>query len=233
MEPRDLLLGRRHDHADHRLERQLDGSSLDGGSIAFQSNADLTGANPDGGVEIFLWDGSITTQVTDSSSPVPASVVPSLDGGEIAWYSNADLTGGNPDNNYEIFLYDGTITQVTTSAGATSTRPSLSGGAIAFSSNANFTGGNPDGTYEIYYFDGASLQQVTSQPVGGAIEASLDGMNLAYAANSNPQGEGDLQVFAASCLPDPVPEDVPAGGALALIALALLVALAGVTVLRR
>lgn len=81
---------------------------LDGGSIAFQSTADLDPGvgNADGNQEIFLVDGSSTSQITDST--VGDSFGPSLDGGSIAFASSADLdpSVSNADGNFEIFLAD-------------------------------------------------------------------------------------------------------------------------------
>lgn len=75
--------------------------SLDGGAIAFNSNADLTGGNADGSFEVFFYDGATITQVT--SATTGNSFVPSLDDGAVAFSSNA-VTAGNPDASFEIFL---------------------------------------------------------------------------------------------------------------------------------
>ncbi|MBZ0159098.1 MAG: hypothetical protein K8G79_02970, partial [bacterium] len=79
--------------------------NADGTRIAFLSNSDLTGGNPDGSNEIFLWtQGSGLTQITSSTSGVSSNPSINADGTRIAFQSLSDLTGGNPDGNWEIFL---------------------------------------------------------------------------------------------------------------------------------
>ena len=137
------------------------GASLDGGSIAFVSTADLDPSvgNADGNNEIFLFDGVSISQITDSTAG--NSFEPSLDGGSIAFYSTADLDPGvgNADGNDEIFLFDGvSISQITDSTAGDSLGPSLDGGSIAFVSTADLDPGvgNADGNFEIFLFDCAS-----------------------------------------------------------------------------
>jgi Tol biopolymer transport system component len=69
----------------------------------------LTGDNPDGGGELFLFDiiTQTFTQITsDPRGPGFGVREPqiSADGTRIAFVANMDLTGGNPDGNAEIFL---------------------------------------------------------------------------------------------------------------------------------
>ena len=118
--------------------------SVDGAFVAFASDSDLTGGNPDLNQEIFLWDGATITQITDTTSG--SSVDPSLDGGEIAFSSTADLTGGNPDANSEIFLWDGAaFTQVTDTSVGACALPSLEGRLHHLPVDVDITGGNADG----------------------------------------------------------------------------------------
>ncbi len=81
--------------------------SIDGDWIAFGSQADLLGTNPDGNFELFLYDiGAETlTQVTDSTGGAE-QLIPSIAGSRIAFNSNGNPTGGNPDHNTELFLAD-------------------------------------------------------------------------------------------------------------------------------
>src|SRR6266446_2305290 len=102
--------------------------SQDGSRIAFASKDDPLGTNPDGNSEIFLFDGTRLTQVTNTSPGDIANRVsngnfqPSIsdDGRFIAFSSNRDLAGQNADGNLEIFIYDTvaiTFRQVTSSSG--------------------------------------------------------------------------------------------------------------------
>lgn len=79
--------------------------NADGTRIAFSSVRDLTGGNPDGNGEIFLWTQGVGfTQITNTVFGFNTNRSISADGTRIAFQSENDLTGGNPDGNREIFL---------------------------------------------------------------------------------------------------------------------------------
>jgi Tol biopolymer transport system component len=114
--------------------------SADGSRVAFESDADLTGENPDHFTQIFVinTDGTGLIQLTHGGS---SSFAPSLsaDGARVAFLSFADLTGENPDFSTEVFVAntDGTgILQLThfepsvVSEAHTSEGPSLSGDGL-------------------------------------------------------------------------------------------------------
>lgn len=101
--------------------------NADGTRIAFLSNADLTGENPDANDEIFLFNatsGTITqiTHVTSPPGDPPFYLAPinsyrpsiSSDGIHIVFEANADLTGGNQDGDCEIFLVNITTSVMST-----------------------------------------------------------------------------------------------------------------------
>jgi Tol biopolymer transport system component len=80
--------------------------SGNGTRIAFESLHNLTGGNPDGNFEIFIYDtqaGSFT-QVTDTTGGSNFSPSITDDGTRTSFASNRDLTGDNADQNLEIFL---------------------------------------------------------------------------------------------------------------------------------
>lgn len=102
--------------------------SQDGSRIAFASRDDPLGANPDGNSEIFLYDGSRLTQITNTSPgglsnrTTNGNFQPTIsdDGRFIAFSSNRDLTGLNGDGNLEIFIFDSlsrSFAQLTDSSG--------------------------------------------------------------------------------------------------------------------
>lgn len=82
--------------------------SSDGTRLVFTSDADLTGDNPDGNREVFLFDAGtgITTQITDSVGGTFADAVISGDGTRILFTSGSDIGGGNPDGNIEVYFAD-------------------------------------------------------------------------------------------------------------------------------
>ncbi|MCC5951695.1 MAG: PD40 domain-containing protein [Acidimicrobiia bacterium] len=112
--------------------------SADGSRIAFNSDADLTGQNPAGDYEIYLFeasDGSITG-ITPAAGADIGSYQPSLsaDGTRLAYSSDGDYTGDNPAavfQVFQVFLFDlttGTTNQVSdTPVGGTAYSPSTSG----------------------------------------------------------------------------------------------------------
>ncbi len=89
--------------------------SEDGSTVAFVSDCDLTGQNPDRNLELFTWapDTATVSQRTvttvDAVGNPAVSDGPSLsaDGSRIAFVSTADLTGANPFGSLEAFLWDG------------------------------------------------------------------------------------------------------------------------------
>jgi len=181
--------------------------------IAFASNADINGGNPDGNFEIFLFDTTtgMFTQVTDTMGVGIFSGDPSVnaDGTRIAFESRANITGGNPDGNEEIFLFDmttGMFTQITDTMGGFNENPSINadGTRIAFESRANINGGNPDGNSEIWLFDMTTgmISQITNTMGGSNAQASIsaDGLFIGFRTTSNlnggnPEGNDEVLIF--------------------------------------
>ena len=88
--------------------------SSDGKIIVFASAEDLAGRNADRNSEIFLFDGSVVKQLTETEADSNVSRLsdgnfqPSVtgDGRTIAFQSNRALSGQNSDRSLEIFLHD-------------------------------------------------------------------------------------------------------------------------------
>jgi hypothetical protein len=81
----------------------------EGQRVAFTSDGDLAGGNPDGGAEVFLYEAATggLTQISNSSGDGGSSnATISGDGRHILFLSHGNLTGGNPDNGQELFLHD-------------------------------------------------------------------------------------------------------------------------------
>lgn len=90
--------------------------NADGTRIAFASNQNPTGGNPDGNFEIFRFDtsGGAFAQITDTTGGGTGSPSINGDGTRIAFRSPANLAGNNLDGNTEIFLFeDGIFRQIT------------------------------------------------------------------------------------------------------------------------
>ncbi len=168
--------------------------------LALSSQADLTGGNPDGNREIFLFDRDteLFTQITDTSGV--DNIVPALnfDGSLIAIDSQADLTGENADANREIFLFDSgtaTFTQLTDTTAGDSLAPDISsdGEIIGFHSSADLTGDNADGSLEVFLFD--TVSDTFTQITDGAglnsatVALSSDGSIVGLNSDTSPTGE--------------------------------------------
>ena len=188
--------------------------SADATLVAFESNADHTGMNPDGNQEIFLGNATtgVITQITDTGGGT-FNRDPSISGNGlfIAFESDADHTGMNMDGNQEIFLANvttGTITQITDTMGpAENHDASINADAtlIAFQSDANIGGGNLDGSAEIFLFDTTTgtFTQITftmapANARGPAISA--DGTRIGFRSDANfnggnPEGNSELWIF--------------------------------------
>ena len=182
--------------------------NADGTRIAFESDSDLTGGNPDGGPDIFLWTqglgiAQITTGVFGSHEP---SI--NADGTRIAFDSSRDLTPGSPgnaDGNQEIFLWTSGsgFTQITNSTGGDNFRPSINadGTRIAFDSDRDLTGGNADGNLEIFLWtSGSGITQITNTTGGSNLWPSInaDGTRIAFDSSRDLTGgnpDGNHEIF--------------------------------------
>ncbi len=86
------------------LESFTPSLSGDGKRIVFESSADLTGRNPDGGSQIFAFDtltGQFTQITVLSGNGSPST---NFDGTRATWVASADHVGENRDGNAEVFL---------------------------------------------------------------------------------------------------------------------------------
>ncbi len=191
-------------------------------NIAFQSTSDLTGGNPDGNSEIFLWtQGNVPpiTQITNTTVGQSTISSVNIDATIVAFQSTADFTGANPDGNSEIFLWTQgnvpPITQITNTSGAGvfNSFPTLSsaGNRIAFESNADFTGQNPDGNNEIFLWDSTTgISQITNTSGPGVVNLAptidADGTVIAFESNAdilgtNPDGNFEIYRWTEGALP--------------------------------
>ena len=185
--------------------------NADGTRIAFESEANIGGGNPDLSREIFLFGtvAGMFTQITDTMAADNEDPSINADGTRVAFSSDANIGGGNPDFNFEIFLFDtttGMITQITDAMDGGSFDPSINadGTRIAFSSDANIGGGNPDGNNEIFLFDTTTgiFTQITDTIGGNSSDPSInaDGTRVAFESDANigggnPEGNDEIYLF--------------------------------------
>lgn len=177
--------------------------NADGTRIALASNQNLTGGNPDGNQEIFLFDTTTGrfTQITNTTGGGTGSPSINADGTRIAFRSLANLAGGNPDGNIEIFLFDtttGTFTQITnttTSSGSIQSGPWISGdGTRIVYDSTQLTADNPDGSFEIFLWVGGGTIQITNSFLTGTRllnqfgPISGDGTRIVFSSGLNLTG---------------------------------------------
>ncbi len=125
--------------------------------IAFESNADLDGGNPDGTYEIWRVrsDGAFLQRLTGDATLSSRGPDISGDGRLVVWTSGANPLGTNPEGNTELFLYDAATAatvQLTQFAegGSGGARISEDGRYVYFLSDAPVFETDPDRPTDIY-----------------------------------------------------------------------------------
>lgn len=156
--------------------------SWGGDRLAFVTDADLTGANPDQSWELFLWSGPAGApgdparfrQLTDTRPPMLPSELydPSLsaDGRRVAFGARGHVDASQPASHRAVEVYRWTEglglerLTIATQDNASSAGAWISddGRHVFFLSLSNFGGGNPDRNAELYrWSEGGSIDQVT------------------------------------------------------------------------
>lgn len=80
--------------------------NADGTLIAFQSSGNFSGKNPEGNVEIFVYNtsGDVFIQITDGKTQTNTGAEISADGSLIVFVSEANSDGENSEGNNDIYL---------------------------------------------------------------------------------------------------------------------------------
>ncbi|MEP7356926.1 MAG: FG-GAP-like repeat-containing protein, partial [Anaerolineales bacterium] len=163
-----------------------------GNNIAFFSDRDLTGGNPDNNFEIFRYAVAtgLLSQVTQTEKGYNILPAMSGNGQYIAFVSDRNFVGTNTDGNIEVFrakIQGGGIsyTQVTSTTGGVTDEPSINGDGtrIAFISTQNLDAAHPnnaDNNREVFLATIGQGGQVSftqiSQTTSGSVGApSIDG----------------------------------------------------------
>lgn len=154
---------------DTGVGQSLRPSIADNGQIAFESNADLTGDNPNGNVQVFVMNSSGAniiqlsgTNSSDNNNNGNSQFAEiSADGSRIAFQSNVSLVDTQNNNgSVEIYVLDssGNNLQQLSDSSTDATQPTISanGQRVAFQSSANLSGNNPQGNVQIFVNDPTS-----------------------------------------------------------------------------
>ena len=130
--------------------------SLDGRSVVFSSDCDLTDENVDLSSEIFgLSSTTGLAQLTDDVGTSGCeSLAPSAATADrVVYYGYCNPTGENNDGNLEVFSrVDGNVAQLTQTQACWSTSPKTSGDGttVFYLSSCNLSGSDSDGEPDIY-----------------------------------------------------------------------------------
>ncbi len=188
--------------------------NADGTRIAFESETNLTGGNPDGNREIVWVDVTTSRLIQLSDSTGSGNFRPKIDatGTKILFHTTNDLVGENPNHQRQAFLYDinqGALLQLThLASGLSNVRMNSSASLLVFDSEDDPTGDNPEGNSEIFLLDIANgkLTQITQTTEGrnSGPSVSDDGGRIAFGSDSedligdNPDGLPEV-VFYDRC----------------------------------
>jgi hypothetical protein len=152
----------------------------DGQALAFASDCDLIGDNPDGGTEIYAIFGDMTEQITnDTGAKGCESASPSIatyaGTDRVVFSSYCNPTGENADGSFEIFsVVDGVTGQITTGQSCWSVTPRMpaSGDVVVYVSSCDLDGLGAAGSAEIYV-EGVCL---CGAPVSAAQPTATDAL---------------------------------------------------------
>jgi Tol biopolymer transport system component len=187
-----------------------------GTRVVFVSDADLTGATPDGGQDVFRVDTTpeTTTLLVDAPAQGASPEDVDADASVVAFDAEGlDLTGGNPDGSYEIYTHRSSsgVAQVTDLPDddhyVNDARLDAAGDRLAFEANGDLTGENPGGEeYQLWVADRTGrvgIDQLTHGPMDvGELDMSHDGTRIVFDAAGDPVGEnadGNDEIFLATC----------------------------------
>ncbi|HLL16579.1 MAG TPA: lamin tail domain-containing protein [Pyrinomonadaceae bacterium] len=203
-------------HADERLhqithtsprdpaQRAADGNfqpsiSDDGTLVAFASNRDLTGANPDANLEIFLFDATTraTTQLTETANATGSTDAKiSGDGSRVAFIRGAQGSGGAASTTRDLMLFERADNSTRVIAGDVEGLSLTYGRAISTDGlRVVYSSQTAARTTQVFLYDGRNEQirqltalgsRATDVPLHPTI--SGDGSRVAFATRRNVNG---------------------------------------------
>jgi len=181
--------------------------SGNGDRVVFGSEDDLTGGNPDGNTEVFLYEvgSGQLSQITSTTNWFHSYLGLDDSGDALVMLSTSDPIGGNADHSIEVFVLDLAtmiFTQITDTTNGQMWDPKISGdgSAIAFRSSSDLDPGvNLDGNKELFlYRRNQPIVQITDTTSGINDEADLDwsGQRLVFTSDNDlvPSSNPDLNI---------------------------------------
>lgn len=179
--------------------------SGDGSAIAFVSDGDITGDNPGGLDQAFLWSDGTTVQVTEEGGVDHVEVSP--DGAWVA-YRAGDAVGlwSAAEGNVDTSIDDAPTVDVAGGPYRTHGGIDVSDGGqrVVFSTTADLDGTNPGGEPAVYVWHPASPHVANlsarwgPSPNGKGATISADGRSVTYTAHG-PGDEANPMVVLSRC----------------------------------
>ncbi len=190
-------------------------SSQNGNVLAFVSNADLTGDNPNAVDQVFVAAGGSFERLTAMTGGHVGSPATTSNGRFVTFEADGDLAPGSPgnaDGNIEIFRFDrstSTLVQVTDTSGCENRRPTVSrngqGRRIAFATDCSdlAPGFNADGNLEVVIWDANSGNFQFNETAGctstdPAIARHNAGRYVSFSSDCDYSGgnlDGNVEIF--------------------------------------
>lgn len=189
--------------------------SADGRRVAFRTTGNLTGENPDGSFEVFVYDRVDDVFIQATSTPGGSGTaidVPVIapDGDSVVFRSAWDFNTGAPGVTFQLWEVDldtGIYRQVTSNPPSTPVfdpRVSHDGGSAVFLSRIDPTGGNPNGSLEVFRIDIVTGDIVQISDNGSSATAAQfpdvndDGSVVVWGDRANydgTNGNGGLEIW--------------------------------------
>lgn len=177
--------------------------SADGDRFALAADG-IAGIDTGGDLDVFHFDGSSFTRVTEAGSSWAFPDDLSANGSSIVLTTTADLTGGNSDGGMELFLWDGdSLSQITSGPRLSPFNPITAsldgeGESVAYSSAVSVNG-EPLGSVQVFLWEGETPTQLTHPPgVSGDPQIAPDGARIVFQSNSDFTGgnaDGGFDLF--------------------------------------
>ncbi len=213
--------------------------SSDGRFLAFTSNGDYTGENPDLGAEVFVLDTmdpkNGLRQITNTTGGISAPTPKVTTNGDVYFSSNDNLTGDNPSGFDQLFKYDyqtGTISQETnsTTIGAHAIVKAVDDTTITIAATQDYTGENPNLLFQGFSYDirTGEITQITSYdsvPLAATFFQTRNASSIVISSTGDltgQNGDGNIELFLLNTYNTPLEVGVSlGGGADAMISLSL------------
>ena len=154
--------------------------SADGSKVFFRSNEQLTASDADASQDIYLREGTTTTQVSEGmingdGAFAPTFAAISADGARFFFRTAEPLTAGDTDTSQDIYMREGATTTLVSEGAtngdgafdATFAGLSTDGSRAFFTSDEQLATTDTDASQDVYVREGATTTQVSQGAING------------------------------------------------------------------